>query len=119
MRAVVRQAVRDVRTAPPPPPAAPPADPAVAALRAVAGGLAANAHRLGELMLEVAPAYLDDRQTAGRLALLCEQIGESVDHGLAARRYGWRPAEWCSRSSRRNPQVAARIALASGPVGAR
>ncbi|MET9804248.1 hypothetical protein [Streptomyces sp. NPDC006368] len=35
VRAVVRQAVRDVRTAPPPPPADPPADPTVAALRAV------------------------------------------------------------------------------------
>lgn len=32
---------------------------------------------------------------------------------------GWRPAESCSRSSRRNPQVAARISLAGGPVGAR
>ncbi|GBQ04330.1 hypothetical protein SSP531S_58240 [Streptomyces spongiicola] len=31
----------------------------------------------------------------------------------------WRPAEWCSRSSWRNPQVAARIAVAGGPVGAR
>ncbi|MFE2556569.1 hypothetical protein ACFXGT_11110 [Streptomyces sp. NPDC059352] len=88
VRAVVRQAVRDVRTAPPPPPTAPPADPTVAALRAVVDDLAASAHAIGELMLEVAPAYLSDTEAAnGALALLCEQIGEPLEHGLAARRY--------------------------------
>ncbi|MEU6285060.1 hypothetical protein [Streptomyces sp. NPDC047028] len=87
VRAVVRQAVRDVRTAPPPAPADPPADPAVAALRAVVDDLAACSHQLGELMLEVAPAYLSDTEAADVLALLCEQIGEPLDHGLAARRY--------------------------------
>lgn len=87
VRAVVRQAVRDVRTAPPPAPAEPPADPAVAALRAVVDDLAACSHQLGELMLEVAPAYLSDTEAADVLALLCEQIGRPLDHGLAARRY--------------------------------
>ncbi|WP_369384205.1 hypothetical protein [Streptomyces sp. cg36] len=87
VRAVVRQAVRDVRTAPPPAPAEPPADPAVAALRAVVDDLAASSHAIGELMLEVAPAYLSDTEAADVLALLCEQIGEPLDHGLAARRY--------------------------------
>ncbi|MGW6744882.1 hypothetical protein ACWGDX_29800 [Streptomyces sp. NPDC055025] len=87
VRAVVRQAVRDVRTAPPPPPADPPADPAVAALRRVVDDLAASSHAIGELMLEVAPAYLSDSEAADVLALLCEQIGEPLDHGLAARRY--------------------------------
>lgn len=87
VRAVVRQAVRDVRTAPPPPPAEPPADPAVAALHAVVDDLTACSHQLGELMLEVAPAYLSDTEAADVLALLCEQIGEPLDHGLAARRY--------------------------------
>ncbi|MFF7903705.1 hypothetical protein ACFZCV_33855 [Streptomyces sp. NPDC007920] len=43
MRAVVRQAVRDVRTAPPPPPADLPADPTVAALRRVVNDLAPRA----------------------------------------------------------------------------
>jgi|UniRef100_A0AAU3HV28 hypothetical protein len=57
VRAVVRQAVRDVRSASPPPPADPPADPALAALRAVVDDLAAGTHAIGELMLEVAPAY--------------------------------------------------------------
>ncbi|MCZ0983730.1 hypothetical protein O1L60_43975 [Streptomyces diastatochromogenes] len=38
-------------------------------------------------MLEVAPAYLSDSEAADILALLCEQIGEPLDHGLAARRY--------------------------------
>lgn len=87
VRAVVRQAVRDVRTAPPPLPADPPADPAVVALRAVVDDLAANSHAIGELMLEVAPAYLSDTEAADILALLCDQIGEPLEHGLAARRY--------------------------------
>ncbi|MFI2722103.1 hypothetical protein ACH5AI_38315 [Streptomyces collinus] len=87
MRAVVRQAVRDVRTVPPPPPTDPPADPAVAALRAVVDDLDASTHAIGELMLEVAPAYLSDTDAADVLALLCEQIGEPLEYGLAARRY--------------------------------
>lgn len=87
VRAVVRQAVRDVRTAPPPPPADPPADPTVAALRRVVDDLAAGTCAIGELMLEVAPAYLSDAEAADALALLCEQIGEPLEHGLAARRY--------------------------------
>ncbi|MFE5334228.1 hypothetical protein ACFRCG_48600, partial [Embleya sp. NPDC056575] len=87
VRAVVRQAVRDVRTAPPPPPADPPADPTVAALRRVVDDLAASTHAIGELMLEVAPAYLSDIEAADVLALLCDQIGEPLEHGLAARRY--------------------------------
>ncbi|MFH8561426.1 hypothetical protein [Streptomyces sp. NPDC017988] len=36
-------------------------------------------------MLEVAPPYLSD--TRRRLALLCEHIGEPLEHGLVARRY--------------------------------
>ncbi|MFJ9743136.1 hypothetical protein [Streptomyces sp. NPDC101166] len=87
VRAVVRQAVRDIRTAPPPPPADPPADPTLAALRRVVDELAASTHAIGELMLEVAPAYLSDTEAADVLALLCEQIGEPLEHGLAARRY--------------------------------
>ncbi|RVU14813.1 hypothetical protein EOT10_40185 [Streptomyces antnestii] len=87
VRAVVRQAVRDIRTAPPPPPAGPPTDPALAALRAVVDDLAASSHAIGELMLEVAPAHLSDTEAADVLALLCEQIGEPLEHGLAARRY--------------------------------
>jgi hypothetical protein len=87
VRAVVRQAVRDIRTAPPPRPAEPPTDPTVAALRRVVDDLAASSHAIGELMLEVAPAYLSDSEAADVLALLCEQIGEPLEHGLAARRY--------------------------------
>uniref|UniRef100_UPI003F493FCF hypothetical protein n=1 Tax=Streptomyces achromogenes TaxID=67255 RepID=UPI003F493FCF len=87
VRAVVRQAVRDVRTAPTPPPADPPADPTIAALRRVVDDLAASTHAIGELMLEVTPAYLSDAEAADVLALLCAQIGEPLDHGLAARRY--------------------------------
>ncbi|MFH9425408.1 hypothetical protein [Streptomyces sp. NPDC017529] len=84
VRAVVRQAVR---TAPSPAPVEPAADPAVTALRAVVDELAACSHQLGELMLEVAPAYLSDTAAADVLAVLCDEIGESVDNGLAARRY--------------------------------
>ncbi|MEU9198352.1 hypothetical protein [Streptomyces hundungensis] len=47
----------------------------------------ASAHAMGALMLEVAPAYLSDTDAADILALLCGQIGEDLDHGLAARRY--------------------------------
>ncbi|MEV6703018.1 hypothetical protein AB0M68_38850 [Streptomyces sp. NPDC051453] len=70
MRTVVRQAVRDVRTAPPPAPADPSADPVLAALRAVVDELAAHTRQVGELMLEVAPAYLSDTHAAGVLAPL-------------------------------------------------
>ncbi|MFI2207699.1 hypothetical protein ACH47Z_45075 [Streptomyces sp. NPDC020192] len=87
VRVVVRQAVRDVRTAPPPPPADPPADPALANLRRAVDELAANTHAIGELMLEVAPAYLSDADAADVLALFCEEVGEPLEHGLAARRY--------------------------------
>ncbi|MFE4862589.1 hypothetical protein [Streptomyces sp. NPDC056670] len=38
-------------------------------------------------MLQVVPAYLSDTEAAGILALLCEQIGEQIEHGLAARHY--------------------------------
>ncbi|WP_307180204.1 hypothetical protein [Streptomyces canus] len=88
VRAVVRQAVRDVRIAPPPPPADRSADPVVAAGRQLTDDLSASAHAIGELMLEVAPAYLSDTEAAtGVMALLCDQIGEPLEHGLAARRY--------------------------------
>ncbi|MGW2513890.1 hypothetical protein ACWC0A_31765 [Streptomyces scopuliridis] len=83
----LRAAVSDVRTAPPPPPADPPADPTLAALRAVVDDLAASTHAIGELMLEVAPAYLSDTDAADVLATLCDAIGEDLEHGLAARRY--------------------------------
>ncbi|MFD4144597.1 hypothetical protein [Streptomyces sp. NPDC058572] len=79
---MVRQAVRDVRTAQPPP-----ADPTVVAVRAVVDELFAGAHAIGELMLEVAPAYLFDTDAADVLEVLCAQIGEDLEHGLAARRY--------------------------------
>lgn len=88
VRAVVRQAVHDVRTAPPLPPAGPPTDPALAELRAAVDELAACTYAVGELMLDVAPAYLSDTEAAhSALALLCEEIGEPLEHGLAARRY--------------------------------
>lgn len=38
-------------------------------------------------MLEAAPAYLADDEAADRLALLCDQIGEPLEQGLASRRY--------------------------------
>ncbi|MFF0751994.1 hypothetical protein [Streptomyces sp. NPDC004267] len=75
MRAVVRQAVHDVRTAPPPPPAVPPAGPAAAARRGLGDELVARAHEIGELMFQVAPAYLSDIQATGIVALLSEEIG--------------------------------------------
>ncbi|UQI49892.1 hypothetical protein M1P56_36200 (plasmid) [Streptomyces sp. HU2014] len=88
VRAVVRQAVRDVRTAPSPPPADPSTDPLVAEGRQLTDELFASAHAIGELMLEVAPAYLSDSEASnGALALLCKEIGEPLEHGLAARRY--------------------------------
>ncbi|MFF8646384.1 hypothetical protein [Streptomyces sp. NPDC015345] len=77
----------DIRTAPPPPLTDPPADPTVAALRRIVDDLAASTHQIGELMLEVAPPYLSDTEAADVLALLCDHIGEPLEHGLAARRY--------------------------------
>ncbi|MEU1378001.1 hypothetical protein ABZ442_30755 [Streptomyces triculaminicus] len=87
VRAVVRQAVRDVRTVPPPRRADPQADPTLAELRRLGDDLFANLYRVGELMLEVAPAYLSDTDAVNVLAPLCEAIGEDLEHGLAARRY--------------------------------
>ncbi|MFJ7272686.1 hypothetical protein ACIQV3_39690 [Streptomyces sp. NPDC099050] len=87
VRAVVRQAVRDIRTAPPPQPAEPSADPVVAEMRAVVDKLVAGTYAMGELMLEVAPSYMSDEQATDILTLLCAQIGEPLEHGLAARRY--------------------------------
>ncbi|ARZ72508.1 hypothetical protein M1P56_16560 [Streptomyces sp. HU2014] len=43
---MLRQAVRDVRTAPLPPPAEPPADPAIAALHRVVDDLTASTHAI-------------------------------------------------------------------------
>lgn len=74
VRAVVRQAVRDIRTAPPPPPA----DPTVAALRRVVDDVAASTHAIEELMLEVAPAYLPHIEAADVPVLLCDQLGEPL-----------------------------------------
>ncbi|MEV6319380.1 hypothetical protein [Streptomyces sp. NPDC051776] len=92
VRAVVRQAVRDVRPTPPPrhrhrhqPNRRRTRPPRPA--RAVVDDLAAINHAIGELMLEVAPPYLSDTDAAHVLAPLCEQIGEPLEHGLAARRY--------------------------------
>jgi hypothetical protein len=56
-------------------------------MRRVVDDLAASTHAIGELMLEVAPAYLSDTDAADVLALLCDQIGERLEHGLDARRY--------------------------------
>ncbi|MDK0524878.1 hypothetical protein [Streptomyces sp. ML-6] len=85
---MVRQVVRDVRTTPAPRPPNRRPDPTVAALRRTVDNLVASTQAIGELMLEVAPAYLSDTEAAtGALALLCEQIGEPLENGLAARRY--------------------------------
>lgn len=56
-------------------------------MRAVVDDLVASTYAIGELMLEVALAYLSDGQAADVLALLCDHIGENLEHGLAARRY--------------------------------
>ncbi|MFI1105175.1 hypothetical protein [Streptomyces melanogenes] len=84
---VVRKAVRDIRTTPPPPAAGPPPDPATAALCRVVDDTTADAEAMGALLLEVAAAYLCGIEAAGVLALLFKQIGEPLEHGLAARRY--------------------------------
>ncbi|WP_411129253.1 hypothetical protein [Streptomyces sp. x-19] len=49
--------------------------------------LVATNYAIGELMLELAPAYLSDTTAAQTPAPLCDAIGEPVEHGLAARRY--------------------------------
>ncbi|MBM7057885.1 hypothetical protein [Streptomyces durocortorensis] len=38
-------------------------------------------------MLEVGPAYLSDTAATDVLALLCEEIGDDLENGLAAHRY--------------------------------
>ncbi|MES9558720.1 hypothetical protein [Streptomyces sp. NPDC094140] len=87
VRAVVRQAVRDISATPPVPSGHPPADPALATLRQAVDDLAARTYEIGALMLEVAPGYLCDREAAAALVPLCDEIGIDLDHGLAARRY--------------------------------
>ncbi|UQA97492.1 hypothetical protein [Streptomyces halobius] len=69
-------------TAPRGEPADSSADPALAALLRVVDDLAASTHQVGELMLEVAPAYLFDTAAADVLAPLCDAIGEELQHGL-------------------------------------
>ncbi|MFC7965505.1 hypothetical protein [Streptomyces cinereoruber] len=83
---MVRQAVR---TAPPLPSAEPLTNPALGALRTVFNDLAATVHALGELMLDVAPAYLSDTDAADVLAPLCEAIGKDLEAGLVARHYAF------------------------------
>ncbi|MFD5372694.1 hypothetical protein [Streptomyces sp. NPDC127103] len=87
VRTVVREAVHEVRAAPRPAPGDPTGAPVLAALQGAVDRLLAACHAMGELMLEVAPAYLSDTEAANAVALLCEQIGEDLEHGLAARRY--------------------------------
>ncbi|WP_447034626.1 hypothetical protein [Streptomyces sp. DSM 118878] len=93
VRAVVCQAVRDVRTAPPPPPAGPPvrrfADGSCAHRAAPRSRRPRRHHPPARAAdaLEVAPAYLSDTAAADVLTPLCDQIGEDLDNGLAARRY--------------------------------
>lgn len=85
-RAGVRQAVRDIRTAPPPPPDDPPADPAVAAPRRVVDDLAASTHAIGELMLEVArPTSPTPRPPSSSRSVRPDW--RALEHGLAARRH--------------------------------
>jgi hypothetical protein len=55
--------------------------------RWVVDDLAAGACAVGELVLEVAPAYLADDEVADCLGLFCGQIGEPLERGLASRRY--------------------------------
>ncbi|MFD7665138.1 hypothetical protein [Streptomyces sp. NPDC059788] len=59
----------------------------VAALRRVVDDLAAGSYAIGELMLQVAPAYLSDTDASDVLALLCEETGKPFEHGRTARRY--------------------------------
>ncbi|WP_329391406.1 hypothetical protein OG625_40265 (plasmid) [Streptomyces sp. NBC_01351] len=56
-------------------------------MRAGDEDLVPSTYAIGELMLEVAPAYLSETEATDVLALLCDQIGENLEHGLAARRY--------------------------------
>ncbi|MEU0213365.1 hypothetical protein [Streptomyces canus] len=42
--------------------------------------LAASTYAIGELMLEIAPAYLSDTDAADVLAPLCEAIGGKLGH---------------------------------------
>ncbi|MFF1594267.1 hypothetical protein ACFVY0_40210 [Streptomyces sp. NPDC058286] len=49
----------------------PAAGPALAAPRVVVDELGATTHQVGELMLEVAPAYLSDTAASDVLAPLC------------------------------------------------
>ncbi|KAK1184425.1 hypothetical protein B7755_043835 [Streptomyces sp. NBS 14/10] len=82
VRAIVHQAVHDICVAP-----ELPTDPAAADGRRGVGQLAGDVLAIGELMLEAAPGSLSEDQAASRLALLCEEIGEPFDRGLAARRF--------------------------------
>ncbi|MFH8282705.1 hypothetical protein [Streptomyces antibioticus] len=50
-------------------------------MRRVVNDVAASTHAIGELMLEVALAYLSDIEAADVLALLCERIGEPSNTG--------------------------------------
>lgn len=65
------------------PDAPPAADTGLAELRRVVDDLVVSARAMGELFLEVAPAYLSDTTAADVLGPLCDAIGEDLDTGLA------------------------------------
>jgi hypothetical protein len=60
-----------------------------AEIRRLVDDLAATAHAMGELMLEVAPAYLSDHQAAEYLAPLCKEIDDDLDSARTPLRPHW------------------------------
>lgn len=85
VRAIVADVVDQARR--PVLPARPPVDTPAGQLPALGDELARLNHRIGELALQLSPAYRSDAQATGDLAHWCDDIGIALTDALACRRY--------------------------------
>lgn len=78
---------RDVRSRPEPEPPVEDVRPEVAEARAAVEEIRKSAGELGELILEIAPAYQSDADVADVVGIFADEIGMSLEEALAYWRY--------------------------------
>jgi hypothetical protein len=84
---LIRDVARDVRSRPAPEPPAEDVRPEVAEARAAVEEIRKTAGEVGELILEIAPAYQSDADVADVVGMFADEIGVSLEEALAYRRY--------------------------------